>query len=654
MQTVYVDQLAGGVLGDYQIERLLGSSPSGTVYLARQQTQGRQVLMTIFTLPEDWLAHKRDLYAGRIAQEKARLARLAHSNILPAYDFGEQSGHLYLVTAIVKWASLKQALKQHQRFTPKQTLDVLKQVASGLDYAHSNGVVHGVLSHSTVLITNDMKVQIAGFGLRTIFEARGNTQSGYPQPYLFGANGAFLGHSDYVAPECVQGEPVDARSDIYALGVMLFELLSGGLPFKGNTPLDSALQRIQQPVPSVHAVCPDVPEALDLVISKMLDRDPARRYRSAGDGAAAFERVMQVLDAMERVSTPRAGQLAQESQLTLPPTVNWFDEDAPPHGKWQLMPPIVTGKMPALPSPSSTDTGAATRLGPPALSSQSASNQAGSLAGVDPFAWWSSTTTKVEKPEPGTFAGRIHRLHAPGVRADGRRRPTRQGRRQVVKLIATGTAVAGVFAVGGISFAHFVQSLKQSQQIASAPPPSSPATTQGNTPATGATGTAQTPQASSTASKTATPKASPTHSAQSSPTAQPTQQSTAQPTQQPTQQATPKPTQPPPSPTPSHTGTVIGSTSQATNSSTAFTNPADGQQSLLLHLSNGNFVACERACTHAGVPINYDSGSGRLVCPAHGAIFDPTNGFSVVSGPAPRPQPTVTIRVNADGTITTG
>jgi len=95
----------------------------------------------------------------------------------------------------------------------------------------------------------------------------------------------------------------------------------------------------------------------------------------------------------------------------------------------------------------------------------------------------------------------------------------------------------------------------------------------------------------------------------------------------------------------------------ANNSAVSFTNPADGQGSVLMRLSNGNFVACEQACTHVGVPVNYTSGSGQLVCPAHGAIFDPANGFSQVPGSGPsglKPLPQVTIRVNADGTITTG
>lgn len=92
----------------------------------------------------------------------------------------------------------------------------------------------------------------------------------------------------------------------------------------------------------------------------------------------------------------------------------------------------------------------------------------------------------------------------------------------------------------------------------------------------------------------------------------------------------------------------------ANNAASSFTNPSDGNASLLIHLADGSFVACERACTHAGVSVDYDSGSKTLVCPAHGAVFDPSNGFSPVSGPANGPLPGVTIHVNSDGTITVG
>jgi serine/threonine protein kinase len=657
LQTLKVDQLVGSTLGEYRIERLLGHAQLGSAYLARQLSQGRAVMISTFNTPEGVSTSERNQLTARIAQERAILTRLTHPNILPTYDVGEQSGYLYLVTAFVKGASLGQVLKQQTRFTPDQALNVLEQLGAGLDYAHSQGVVHGILSLSNVLISDQLTIKIAGFGLRTVLEVQENTQNTQPPVGLFNAHAPLPGSPEYASPECVLGEPVDARSDIYALGVMLFKLLSGAPPFSGANPRETALQRIQQPVPSVHAVCPDVPEGLDLVISKSLERDPARRYQRAGDVAAAFERVLTLLNATHKGGDSSIQQLAHSPQLTLPPTVNWFDKADNSTGKWQLVPPIVTGYMPAVtPSHSLQKTdrngtesrqlilpGTATQ--PDASTEMLPTKAAGnpdSMAGVDPFAWWSATSDRpMAPPTPGTFARRN-----PG----SRRRPAQLGRRRFVTLMVAGTA--GLLTVGGISFAHLVQSMKQSQsQIANAPAtgPTASTTTQGNTPTVETTrGTQKTPAPSK--SPTAKPSPSATNGAQPSPTSQPTQQPTSQPTQ-PTQ-----PPQPTPTPQPSHTGTVIGQTSMPTNSAVSFTNPADGNGSLLVHTSNGNFAAFERACTHAGVPVNYDSGGGQFLCPAHGAIFSAANG-NHVSGTGPSglgPLPQVTIRVNTDGTITTG
>ena len=641
MQVLSVDQLAGRTLGEYRIERLLGHGQLGAAYTAHQLSQGRTVIITMFNFPEGIAAQERERFITRLAQERTTLARLTHPNILPIYDFDEHSGYLYLVTAFVKGASLRQVLKQQGRFTPQQTLEVLKQLATGLDYAHSNGVVHGILSLSNVLMSNELTVQIAGFGLRTMLEAHGNTQNIHLYNHLFRANGIFLGSPEYISPERVLGMPTDAHSDIYALGVMLFELLSGTLPFSGAHPLDIALKRIQQPAPPVHAVCPDVPEALDLLISKALERDPEKRYQRASDIVAAFEVVLKLLEATQKAADSRTQQLARSSQLTLPPTLNWFEEAGIASGKWQLMPPVVTGRMPAIIPSSASEKTAQDEAGgwqmhpSGAVQPDSptemvpAGSDPATLAGVDPFAWWSATSSTPGTPPstPGTFTQR-----RAGSNARSRRKPAQQDRRKLVTLIAVGTATAGVLGAGGISFAHFIQSMKQSQ-IANVPAagPTSTTATKGNTPTVEPTKGAQ-----KTPTSSKSPKPSPTKAPQPSPTLQPT------------------PTQPPaPTPTPSHTGTVIGYTSQATNSAKSFTNPANGNGSLLIHLGNGNFVACERACTHAGVPVNYDSGSGQLVCPAHGATFDPQNGFAPTS-PAPSPLPKITIHVNSDGTITTG
>jgi len=657
MQVEQIDQLVGRKLGAYQVERLLGQGQLSAVYLARRATQSDVVLLTVFLLPHSISTQERKQLISHFKQEGATLVRLQHPHILPTYDFGEEGEYPYLVTAFARGASLAQLLKQQGRLTPEQALPMLKQLADGLDYAHTNGVTHGLLGLSNVLVSGELAVQIAGFGLKTMLDTHGQRQAGQSQSHLLNAAGAFLGSPDYISPECVLGAAVEASSDIYALGVMLFELLSGTTPFQGATPLETALQRVQQPVPLLHAISPDIPEGFDLVIGKALARDPSARYRQAGELAKSFERVLRMLHATPRVQSASAQPARQEAQLTMPPTVNWFEEDVALTGKWQLKPPIMTGQIPSV-SPGAPTEAIARQSAPTqqARSTNSFRSRFESIAGIDPFAWWSASSEKEATPEPGTFARRPQRK---AVRLSGGRKPVREDRRQAIRLIATGAAVAGVFVAGGISFEKFIQSLKGTQALSGTSTYTSTTGTQGSAPTTGATSPTGAPTKSSASTKTPGTKSSPTKTAQSSPTPgatqQPTQQPTGQPTSQPTSQPTPKPTTSPPtpSPTPSHTGTVIGSTSMATNSAVTFTNPADGQSSLLIHLSNGNFFACERACTHAGVPVNYSGGQQQIVCPAHGAIFDPSNG-SHLSGPGGGSLPAVPIRVNSDGTITTG
>ena len=659
VQTISADPLSGTMLGGYQIERLLGQSQLGMVYLAEQPSLGRAVVLTVFTFPERLSAQERNQFLSRFAQERAAITRLSHPHILPVYDFSEQAGSLYLVTALVRGASLAQILKEQGRFTPDQALSVLKQLAAGLDYAHSQGVTHGFLSLSNVLVNTDLTVQIAGFGLKPAFDLYGSPQNRHPQFPFFTASGTFLGNPEYISPERVQGMPVDARADTYALGVMLFQLLTATLPFGGDNALDMALKRLQQPVPSLHAVCQDVPEAFDLLISKALERDPAKRYQHAGDITTTFERVLNVLKSVERSSTLRGQQVMQGAQITLPPTINWLDEEKSSTGRWQLIPPVVTGHLPVVAPASSTEPANCVVIGNPSATVQPDSPtemRPNSMPGIDPFTMWSTTSAKPQTsmPAPGTFTARPTTRPVRST-SRTRRQPAQQDRRKLVTLIAVGAA--GALTVSGISFANFIQSMKQpTQQTANAPTTGTTSTRGGSTPTTGTTqGTGTTPNPSLSPTAKASPSA--TKGTQPSPTTQPGTTPTPKPTQ-PGTTPTPKPTQPPPTSTPPpHTGTVIGHTNQPTNSAVSFTNPADGQAGLLVHLGNGNFVACERACTHVGVPVNYDAGSGRLVCPAHNAIFDPLNGFSQVPGTGPsglKPLPGVTIRVNADGTITTG
>ncbi len=590
-----VELRAGGVLGEYQIERRLGQSQLGAAYLVRHLAQGHRALVTTFNFPEKMSSLEREQFSARFAQEATELVQLTHPHILPVYAFGAQFDALFLVTAFVKESSLGQVLKQHTRFTPQQALSLLQQLAAGLDYVHSRGITHGMLSLANITVSNQFQVRIAGFGLRTLLEMHGPARSARPLEHLSSPLGVFLGNPEYISPERVLGMPTTPRADIYALGVILFALLSGTQPFRGANALEIALQRLQQPVPLVHSVCPDVPEAFDLVLSTMLERDPAKRVQRAGDAALAFERAVKALDA-SRSSDILASSALPEAPITLQPTVNWFDEQITPSGKWQVAPPLGTKHMPDLSSSPAT---------PDNTFSQAEFNP-DSLMGIDPFVWWSSTTNgRQTGPTPGTFS------QQPPARprsTRGRPQPGLQERRGLVKLIAVGAVATGALTIGGISFANFLRSVKQ------APPANGPTMAIGNLPSTG------TPKATQKPAPTRAPAPRPTRG-----------------------------TQPPPG----HTGKVIGQTSQPKNSATLFTNPADGTGSLLIRLASGTFVACERTCTHQGVAVNYDPTRHLLICPAHGAVFDPQNNFAHISGPGNGPLARVPIQINGDGTVTT-
>jgi serine/threonine protein kinase len=662
MQSISVDQLVDKKLGDYQIERLLGRGKMSAVYMAKQHSQGRMVMVTTFTVPETLSNSAYERFTVRFTQVGSSLIELKHPNILPIYDCGVQYGVPFLVTSFVKGGSLAQILKQQPRFDLNQALDIVKQISGGLDFAHEHGFVHGILNPANILVNNEQMLQITGFGLRQMLQMQGIEDTYGPYTHLLSIAGTFLGSPEYIAPECVLGSTYDARADVYALGTMLFELLSGSPPFTGTDALEIANERLHQAVPSLHELRPDVPAAFDLILSLAMEHEPEKRYKHAGEIAIAFERVMKVLEGAAKDAIALNTQTTMHSQITLPPTVNWFDEEIIPTRKWQLMPPVVTGHQAAIQGHSQASMSFSSSKNAQRVNeqdqivrlAQSVENDSpedvhnSAKATTDPFVWWTASSPNTLEKTPGTFARNASKRPTK-YNANHRRKVSVRERRQVVVGLLTGTAVVGILGIGGISFARFIESTKQSQIGNTQTSLSNSSTTQ----ATQGTTQSLTQGTQNTLTGSSTPNSHPSPIKGTQPT--PTPGSTPMPGSTP--QPTPKPTQHPPTPTPTppqHTGTVIGHTNMATNSSVSFTNPADGQAGLLIHLGNGNFVACERACTHVGVPVNYDSGSGQLVCPAHGAIFNPANAFSVVQGPATRALPAVSIRVNADGTITTG
>src|SRR3984893_5682988 len=221
---VSVDQLVGKTLGQYHIQQLLGQGQVSAVYLAQQDHPKRPVMLTIFMLPAACKGRARERFMARFSSMASKLIQLHHPSLLPIYGFAEQLGYPYLVTPFVEEISLATMLKQQGRCTPARTLELLKPIAAGLDYAHSNGIAHGTLKAPNVLLAGPQAVHITGLGFAHMLQLRGIGTLDHPQSHLFSVAGTFLFSPEYVAPEVVQGAAADALSDIYALGILLFEL----------------------------------------------------------------------------------------------------------------------------------------------------------------------------------------------------------------------------------------------------------------------------------------------------------------------------------------------------------------------------------------------------------------------------------------------
>src|SRR5260370_29441453 len=154
------------------------------VYMARQRSQNHAVMITIFLLPELLSTQARERFNTRFYQIGASILRLNHPHILPIYNFGVQFGLPYLVTSFIKGGSLAQVLKQQSRFTPEKSLEMLKHIAAALDYAHSQGVVHGLLNPANILVNNEQDLQVTGFGLKHMLQMQGIEESYHPQAPL--------------------------------------------------------------------------------------------------------------------------------------------------------------------------------------------------------------------------------------------------------------------------------------------------------------------------------------------------------------------------------------------------------------------------------------------------------------------------------------
>lgn len=268
----------GSTLGPYQIIQQIGLGGMATVYKAFQPAMQRYVALKV--LPDHFAQNPE--FVARFIREARTIAGLEHKSILPVYDFGEQDGVTYLAMRFLEGGTLKD-LAQKVHLSLPDVVDLLSQVASALDYAHRRGVIHRDIKPANIMIDGEGAAYLTDFGIAKVLEsAEGLT-----------ATGATIGTPAYMAPEQSLGQKVDHRADIYALGIILYELMVGRPPYQADTPMAVALAHIHNPLPIPSAVNPDVPFEIEEVILKALAKNPDDRYDSANAFAAALRQAAQ-------------------------------------------------------------------------------------------------------------------------------------------------------------------------------------------------------------------------------------------------------------------------------------------------------------------------------------------------------------------------
>jgi serine/threonine-protein kinase len=247
----------------------------GVVYLAQDKVLGRAIALK--ALPPSFI--RDDGLATRFRQEARVLAQLTHANIVQVYDLVEEGDNLLIAMELVAGNNLAEHIQEHDRMSVAQTLEAGITMAEAMAYAHDKGVVHRDFKPQNVLINEQGQPKITDFGLAKISQS----------PNLTGS-GAIIGSPSYMSPEQASGKPVDARSDIYSLGITLYEMLSGKPPFEGGT-AEILIKHLLEPPPPISELVENIPQDLEKLINDLLVKDPEERVSDMDTVATRMKQI---------------------------------------------------------------------------------------------------------------------------------------------------------------------------------------------------------------------------------------------------------------------------------------------------------------------------------------------------------------------------
>jgi len=277
------------IAGRYELEELVGAGGMSSVYRARDQLLERRVALKILH------PHYGDdaEYVERFRREARAVAQLSHPHIVTVIDRGEDDGQQYIVFEYVDGENLKQLLERTGPLPTRRALELAIEIADALAFAHEHGLVHRDVKPQNVLLTPDGDPKVTDFGIaRSLDVEHGVTQTG-----------TVLGTSNYLSPEQASGKPVTPATDVYSLGVVLFELLTGDIPFPGDNFVAVAMKHVNEQPPDVLELRPDIPLRLAAAVDRALEKDPARRFASMDQFGWELRQCLAELDAPDEART---------------------------------------------------------------------------------------------------------------------------------------------------------------------------------------------------------------------------------------------------------------------------------------------------------------------------------------------------------------
>ncbi len=278
-------------LGRYEMLSELGQGAMGVVYKARDPLIDRVV--AIKTINLGLALDEKEEYEGRFYQEARAAGRLNHPNIVTIYDVGKSGNIAFIAMEFLQGSELRDLLREERSMPVSQIIEIVAQVAEGLSYAHQHGIVHRDIKPSNIMLVRDGRIKITDFGIARMPSSAVHTQTGM-----------VLGSPKYMSPEQVLGKEIDRRSDIFSLGVMLYEMLTGTSPFVGENVNAIMYQTLNLVPPAPGTLNPDVPDMLNFIVAKALAKGVEDRYQNALDLAKDLRACRDTLPSQERKAQP--------------------------------------------------------------------------------------------------------------------------------------------------------------------------------------------------------------------------------------------------------------------------------------------------------------------------------------------------------------